>query len=476
MRKRATLLFLKTSLLVLVFCNLVSAVGDPDDVYWSTLDSDSVAKFDGPVFAMILYKNSLIIGGGFKKVGSLVVNHIVEWNGSTFSALGTGVSDSVFALAIYQEELIAGGLFTAADGRTVNGIAVWTDSGWMPLKDGLGGRDIPGTNAMTVFDNRLIVGGWFLSAGNTIAENIASWDGTTWEIVGGGLNYYPDDTWIDALTVYDNKLIVAGYIRAVDTFGAHNIVSWDGSHWNPLGKGTNGTISAVAVYGNTLVAGGNFSTADRLPANDIALWDGQSWSPLGMGMIGDSTSVFSLSVHNNQLIAGGLFHSVDGVPAERIASCDGNNWSPLGSGVNGGVRALCTYNGNLIVGGNFSVAGGKAVAYLAEWSKKTPTGVDDEEDRSLPVEFSVSQNYPNPFNPSTTISYDLPKSETVRISVVNVLGRTVTVLIDAVRPAGHNLVAWDGKDNSGLSVASGVYFFRIESGSHKVSKKMMLLR
>ncbi len=476
MHKRATLLFLGTSLLVLVFCNLASAIGDPDDVYWSTLDSDSFAQFDGPVFAMIPYKNSLIIGGGFKKVGPLVVNHIVEWDGSTFSALGTGVSDSVFALAMYQEELIAGGVFTTADGRTVNGIAVWTDSGWMPLKEGLGGRDISGTNAMTVFDNRLIVGGWFLSAGYTKAENIASWDGTNWEIVGGGLNYYPDDTWIDALTVYDNKLIVAGYIRAVDTFGAHNIVSWDGSHWNPFGKGTDGTISAVAVYGNTLVAGGNFSTADRLPANDIALWDGQSWSPLGMGMIGDSTSVFSFTLHNDQLIAGGLFHSVDGIPAERIASWNGYNWSPLGSGVNGGVRALCTYNDNLIVGGNFTVAGGKAGAYLAKWSKKTPTEVDDEEDRGLPVEFSVSQNYPNPFNPSTTISYDLPNPEMVEISIANTLGQRVAKLVSTRQSAGHHVTIWDGRDYFGHPVASGVYFYKITAGSYNASKKMMLIR
>lgn len=476
MYKRASL-----SLLAVLFLNLfvwesLCAGDDPDDIYWSTLGSDSLAQFDGPVFAMIPFKNSLIIGGGFKKVGSLVVNYIVEWNGSVFSALGTGVSDSVFALAVYKEELIAGGLFKTAGGRTVNGVALWTDSGWMPLNEGLGGRDVPATNALTVFDNSLIVGGWFLSAGNTTAENIASWDGTNWEVVGGGLNYYPDDTWIDALDIYDGKLIVAGYILAVDTFGAHNIVSWDGSHWNPLGKGTNGTISAVAAYSNTLVAGGNFSTADRLPANDIALWDGQSWSPLGMGMIGDSTSVFSLTVHNNRLIAGGLFHSVDGVPAERIASWDGNNWSPLGSGVNGGVRALSTYNGDLIVGGRFSTAGEKVAAYLAEWSKKTPTAVDAEEDQGLPVKFSVSQNYPNPFNPSTTISYDLPKPELVKIKVFNSLGQRVCELVNTHQSAGHHVTFWNGRDDFGRPVASGVYFYGITAGSHKASRKMMLVR
>jgi len=88
-----------------------------------------------------------------------------------------------------------------------------------------------------------------------------------------------------------------------------------------------------------------------------------------------------------------------------------------------------------------------------------------------PAEFSLGQNRPNPFNPTTTIDYSLPQESHVKIAVYNTLGQQVDVLVDAVQPTGHHSLGWDA---SGL--ASGVYFYRIETEGYTESKRMFLLK
>ncbi|MBD3401489.1 T9SS type A sorting domain-containing protein [candidate division GN15 bacterium] len=104
-----------------------------------------------------------------------------------------------------------------------------------------------------------------------------------------------------------------------------------------------------------------------------------------------------------------------------------------------------------------------------------PTDVNDDDD-NLPTHFALGQNYPNPFNPSTTIEFALPEAADVRITVYNVTGREVTTLVESSMPAGYHQVVWDGRDESGRGVASGVYLYRIEAGGFSDSRKMLLLK
>ncbi len=106
----------------------------------------------------------------------------------------------------------------------------------------------------------------------------------------------------------------------------------------------------------------------------------------------------------------------------------------------------------------------------------TPTGVDDDPTTVLPKEFSVEQNYPNPFNPATTISYSLPRRAEVEVAIFNVLGQTVATLDEGSQPAGDHSVVWKGVDDSGNSVATGVYFYRVRVGDNVSTKKMLLLK
>ncbi len=92
------------------------------------------------------------------------------------------------------------------------------------------------------------------------------------------------------------------------------------------------------------------------------------------------------------------------------------------------------------------------------------------------LEAALGQNSPNPFNPSTTISFTLPANERVTIVVYDASGRMVRTLVDANRDFGTHEVAWDGRDDEGAVVGSGVYFYRLTAGKHSESKKMVLLK
>ncbi|MEA2030065.1 MAG: FlgD immunoglobulin-like domain containing protein [candidate division Zixibacteria bacterium] len=90
--------------------------------------------------------------------------------------------------------------------------------------------------------------------------------------------------------------------------------------------------------------------------------------------------------------------------------------------------------------------------------------------------FTLAQNHPNPFNPSTTIKFQLPSKSFVELSIYDVLGRKVKNIVHETVPAGAHSVIWDGCNESGEYVGSGIYFYRLSSGDFVESKKMLLLK
>jgi hypothetical protein len=103
-------------------------------------------------------------------------------------------------------------------------------------------------------------------------------------------------------------------------------------------------------------------------------------------------------------------------------------------------------------------------------------GKEEKESQALPKSFSLSQNYPNPFNPVTQISYALPENCRVKLTVYNVLGQRVKVLVDEYQTAGYKSIDWDGKDDQGKEVASGIYFYKIQAKDFSQSRKMVMMK
>jgi hypothetical protein len=94
----------------------------------------------------------------------------------------------------------------------------------------------------------------------------------------------------------------------------------------------------------------------------------------------------------------------------------------------------------------------------------------------LPTDFALDQNYPNPFNPSTTIRFSLPQEHRVNLVVYDMTGAVVKTVLNDMLGAGYKEVQWDGTNNSGAKVATGMYIYRLEAGNFTATKKMLLLK
>jgi hypothetical protein len=101
-------------------------------------------------------------------------------------------------------------------------------------------------------------------------------------------------------------------------------------------------------------------------------------------------------------------------------------------------------------------------------------GVGDE--LGVPDVFALHQNYPNPFNPVTTIRFDIPQESHVRMDVYNVLGQRVRTLMNGTMQPGFHAVSWDGTNDMGKPLASGMYIYRIQSSKFTSVKKLVLMK
>jgi hypothetical protein len=107
----------------------------------------------------------------------------------------------------------------------------------------------------------------------------------------------------------------------------------------------------------------------------------------------------------------------------------------------------------------------------------TAQAVHNEDDGDLPRVFSLGQNYPNPFNPTTTIVYDVPVGGgKVTLRIYDACGRLVRTLRDDVETPGRKTAAWNGRNNNGQSVATGVYFYRMTAPGFERTLKMVIMR
>ena len=110
---------------------------------------------------------------------------------------------------------------------------------------------------------------------------------------------------------------------------------------------------------------------------------------------------------------------------------------------------------------------------VLEVKKAEPNSVENE---FIPVTHNLFQNYPNPFNPSTIISYSIPNVSYVSLKIFDILGREVKTLINSEQNIGMHNVQWNGDNNYGNKVSSGIYLYKIEAGNFIMTKKMLLLK
>lgn len=106
---------------------------------------------------------------------------------------------------------------------------------------------------------------------------------------------------------------------------------------------------------------------------------------------------------------------------------------------------------------------------------RTANFVSNDNSIEAPINMLLS-NYPNPFNPETTIKFNLDKGSDIELTVFNIIGQKVTTLVNDYRSSGSHTVTWNGKDQEGNSLASGIYLYRLTNGQHTQTNKMILMK
>lgn len=326
-------------------------------------------------------KGNLYVGGFFNDAGGVAVNSIAKWNGISWDSLSSGIGGwnygftevpGVYALAFDTVgNLYAAGNFHAAGNSTANCISKWDGRSWHALNTGL---------SETVFalscDNggNLYAGGTFTRAGNAAAGGIVKWNGIGWDSLGGGFDKGPKLTGLEkaavlAITCAKNGTVYAGgnfnFAFAHDDFPIY-LAKWNGASWSSCGLGlNNGWVSALAQddFG-TIYAGGSFVLKDSTTVLSMAQWDGTTWIPLIANQ--EDVVIHSLAIdRGGNVYAGGHFSKIGTISARNIAKWDGKNWSALGSGVDSVVYSLCIFDSTLYAGGLFKTAGNKLSPTIA---------------------------------------------------------------------------------------------------------------
>jgi hypothetical protein len=331
---------------------------------------------------------NLYIGGWFTVVGDLPANCIAKWNGTNWSALGSGLQENngsavVSALAVSGNELYAAGRFTTAGGVAANSIAKWNGTNWSALGSGITG-DPRYVLALAVSGSDLYVAGYFTTAGGVAANHIAKWNGSSWSLLGSGISGAPHDLQaprVLALAVSDSGLYVGGWFTNAGGITANGLAKWDGSSWSALGLGVNRGVSTLAVSGSDLYAFGYFPTEDGTTITNVGKWNGRSWSALDSAVGSGIGYPMALTVSGGELYAGGRLNTPFGsggayTSRAYVAKWTGSAWLELGPGITGNwgdggdpqVYALAVSGTNVYAGGAFQQAGEVRAYCIAKWN------------------------------------------------------------------------------------------------------------
>jgi hypothetical protein len=350
--------------------------------------------------------------------------------GSDWQVINTGLPDTnVLSMTVNDSCIFAG---------TYNGIFRSTDHGNQWAFSGFSGRWI----------YALACNGSKISAGSDSGHVFFSDDnGADWIV-----RKIPSiDVAVKALAVTDSGIFAgtnqSGIFLSTD----------DGAEWIQVNSGSSfNDINSIVINGSRIFAGG---TGGVYVSTD----NGMNWTAINNGLT--SYYVQALAVHDSRVFAGsqgeGGFYSSD----------NGSHWTAMNDGLTGWGNYITCLNvvDTLVLAGTDGA--GLWRRPLSEFVMQVDNG-----DTPLTQNFILQQNYPNPFNTNTTIRYAISNVSNVSIIIYNVLGQTVKTLVNGRKDAGNYEVSWNGKDDDGHAISSGIYIYKLKYGITVKTNKMMLLK
>jgi hypothetical protein len=336
----------------------------------------------------------LLVGGKFTGAGGVAGrDRLASWNGTSWSTVGGagGLTGEVRALATAGAKVYVGGVFQNAGGNTqADFLAVWDGAAWGTVCNG---TPLTGNvDALAVIGNTIYVGGEYQDGfGIAAADYLVACDLTT-GTASTTTSVLPFSGPVYALAADSGgKLYAGGNFgnlegnTASDYVAAYSAGSWASLGFGPGNSGhVTGIVRSLATFGTDLYIGSDGVDVATIPTADhVARWDGSQWHPLGSNGAGNGylpavTSVYALHVGPQSVFVSGAWVNAGGNPrADYIAEFNlgGQNWLVPGhDGGNEGplnqtAEAMAIFNGVLHVGGNFTAAGGDALAkYVARYA------------------------------------------------------------------------------------------------------------
>lgn len=315
------------------------------------------------VTSMVVVNGILYVIGNFTIIGNTNANYIASWNGSTWSALGSGLS--AMASSIITDgigNLYIGGDFTIAGGISANRIVKYNIATgvWSSLGTGVAS----GTVLYLAFSNNtLYIAGSFTSINSVTVKNIARWDGTTWYAMATENN-----TYYGIVTNSTGLLYIVGAFSLINGAIANNIAIWNGTQMTPL-KGINyygasDQIRAVAIDNNdNIYIGGVFTKCGDIASGNtvsitghLAKWNGTTFSTLGVGVNTSFITCMACDNIGNLYISSSAAITAGGISVIRYARYNTilSTWSTVTDGLNNYAVSMCVYNNELYIGGTFT--------------------------------------------------------------------------------------------------------------------------
>ena len=226
-------------------------------------------------------------------------------------------------------------------------------------------------------------------------------------------------------------------------------------------------VATAPLVGNALTSGADMGAVDDDSPGEITYSVNYTnpWGDPGEGQL-ILWDVYNRSAEWVSVLGIGTIPPKGSAFVRNTTDADGNSSIEVDADVVSFLSITATTDTENAAGHSLNLA----IDFSAAWAAAKPLA-------ALPLANSLSQNYPNPFNPETTIRYDLSSGAVVSLTIYNIAGQVVRKLVDGESlAAGQYQAVWDGRNESGASVASGMYFYLLHAGDYVAKRKMVLLR
>ena len=283
------------------------------------------------------------------------------------------------------------------------------------------------------------------------------------------------DVIVDSNVVYNSQERAGIIVAAYDHATVKNVVIRNNVLYGHAGSGIviRDDVSDIKVYNNTIY---DINTDGSEATGDDAIYVGARAANIVI-----RNNVFSLKNAGNHITVSGATNvtadhnlywpsplRLFGITESRALMADpkfmdANNkdfhLKPGSPAIDAGVNVGLSYTGAAPDLGAFEFG---SITNVEEWHRQ-------------PGQYYLQPNYPNPFNPQTKIEFQLPQNTHVTLTIFNTLGQAVRTLVDKLETAGFKAIVWDGQDDKGEKVKSGIYYYHLNAGPFRQARKMVLL-